>query len=154
ILHNSPSGAVERIIYALLEKAAADIKKGKKTEFPLWLAPTQVRIISVKPEFFNYCEGLADKISSSDIRVDIDERNESVAKRIRDSETEWIRYTLVVGEKEINSEKLNVRDRKTGEVREHVFDEFIGKVKNETKNKPFLPLNMTRRLSLRPQIMV
>ncbi|KAG2475410.1 MAG: Threonine--tRNA ligase [Nitrosopumilales archaeon] len=154
ILHNSPSGAVERIIYALLEKAAADIKKGKKPEFPLWLAPTQVRIISVKPEFFNYCEGLADKISSSDIRVDIDERNESVAKRIRDSEIEWIRYTLVVGEKEINSEKLNVRDRKTGEVREHVFDEFIGEVKNETKNKPFLPLNMTRRLSLRPQIMV
>ncbi|MCZ6582423.1 MAG: threonine--tRNA ligase [Thaumarchaeota archaeon] len=154
ILHNSPSGAVERIIYALLEKAAADIKKGKKPEFPLWLAPTQVRIISVKPEFFNYCEGLADKISSSDIRVDIDERNESVSKRIRDSETEWIRYTLVVGEKEINSEKLNVRDRKTGEVRELVFDEFIGEVKNETKNKPFLPLNMTRRLSLRPQIMV
>ena len=154
ILHNSPSGAVERIIYALLEKAAADIKKGKKPEFPLWLAPTQVRIISVKPEFFNYCEGLADKISSSDIRVDIDERNESVSKRIRDSETEWIRYTLVVGEKEINSEKLNVRDRKTGEVRELVFDEFIGEVKNEIKNKPFLPLNMTRRLSLRPQIMV
>jgi len=154
ILHNSPSGAVERIIYALLEKAAADIKKGKKPEFPLWLAPTQVRIISVKPEFFNYCEGLADKISSSDIRVDIDERNESVGKRIRDAETEWIRYTLVVGEKEINSEKLNVRDRKTGEVSEHVFDEFIGEVKNETKNKPFLPLNMTRRLSLRPQIMV
>ena len=154
ILHNSPSGAVERIIYALLEKAAADIKKGKKPEFPLWLAPTQVRIISVKPEFFNYCEGLADKISSSDIRVDIDERNESVGKRIRDAETEWIRYTLVVGEKEINSEKLNVRDRKTGEVRELAFDEFIGEVKNETKNKPFLPLNMTRRLSLRPQIMV
>ncbi len=154
ILHNSPSGAVERIIYALLEKAAADIKKGKKPEFPLWLAPTQVRIISVKPEFFNYCEGLADKISSSDIRVDIDERNESVGKRIRDAETEWIRYTLVVGEKEINSEKLNVRDRKTGEVSEHVFDEFIAEIKNETKNKPFLPLNMTRRLSLRPQIMV
>ncbi len=154
ILHNSPSGAVERIIYALLEKAAADIKKGKKPEFPLWLAPTQVRIISVKPEFFNYCEGLADKISSSDIRVDIDERNESVSKRIRDAETEWIRYTLVVGEKEINSEKLNVRDRKTGEVSEHAFDEFIAEVKNETKNKPFLPLNMTRRLSLRPQIMV
>jgi len=154
ILHNSPSGAVERIIYALLEKAAADIKKGKKPEFPLWLAPTQVRIISVKPEFFNYCEGLADKISSSDIRVDIDERNESVGKRIRDAEIEWIRYTLVVGEKEINSEKLNVRDRKTGEVRELVFDEFISEVKNETKNKPFLPLNMTRRLSLRPQIMV
>ncbi len=154
ILHNSPSGAVERIIYALLEKAAADIKKGKKPEFPLWLAPTQVRIISVKPEFFNYCEGLADKISSSDIRVDIDERNESVGKRIRDAETEWIRYTLVVGEKEINSEKLNVRDRKTGEVSEHVFDEFISEIKNETKNKPFLPLNMTRRFSLRPQIMV
>ena len=154
ILHNSPSGAVERIIYALLEKAAADIKKGKKPEFPLWLAPTQVRIISVKPEFFNYCEGLADKISLSDIRVDIDERNESVGKRIRDAETEWIRYTLVVGEKEINSEKLNVRDRKTGEVSEHVFDEFISEIKNETKNKPFLPLNMTRRFSLRPQIMV
>ena len=63
ILHNSPSGAIERIIYALLEKAAKDIKEGKKPQFPLWLAPTQVRIIPLKEEFNDFSETLADKIS-------------------------------------------------------------------------------------------
>lgn len=154
ILHNSPSGAVERIIYALLEKAAKDAKEGKKPQFPLWLAPTQVRIIPVKPEFLEYCERLADETNSHNIRVDIDERNESVGKRIRDAETEWIRYTLVVGEKEVNSKKLSVRDRESSDVRELVFEEFVKEIGEQTKDKPFLKLNMARHLSVRPQIMV
>ena len=64
ILHNSPSGAIERIIYALLEKAAKDTKEGRKPQFPLWLAPTQVRVIPLKEEFNDFAETLADKISS------------------------------------------------------------------------------------------
>ena len=154
ILHNSPSGAVERIIYALLEKAAKDAKEGKKPQFPLWLAPTQVRIIPVKPEFLEYCERLADETNSHNIRVDIDERNESVGKRIRDAETEWIRYTLVVGEKEVNSKKLSVRDRESSDIRELVFEEFVKEIGEQTKDKPFLKLNMAKHLSVRPQIMV
>ncbi len=154
ILHNSPSGAVERVIYALLEKAAKDTKEGRKPQFPLWLAPTQVRLVPVKSEFLDYCEKLAEKISTNDIRVDVDDRNESVGKSIRDAEIEWIRYIIVIGEKEINAEKMSIRDRKSGNVHILPIDELIKSIKEETQGKPFMRLNMNRNVSKRPQIMV
>jgi threonyl-tRNA synthetase len=154
ILHNSPSGAVERIIYALLEKAAKDIKEGRKPHLPLWLSPTQVRLIPINPEFLPFCENLADKITESKIRVDIDDRNESIGKRIREAETEWIRYILVIGEKEVNAKDLNVRDRKTGEVKQIVFDDFVNGIREQIKDKPFSGLNSNRHITSRPQIMV
>ena len=121
ILHNSPSGAIERVIYALLEKAAKDAKEGRKSHLPLWLSPTQVRLIPIKPEFLKFCEDLADKITESKIRVDIDDRNESIGKRIREAETEWIRYILVIGEKEVSAKDLNVRDRETGAFKTNIL---------------------------------
>ena len=154
ILHNSPSGAVERVIYALLEKAAKDTKEGRKPQFPLWLAPTQVRIIPVKPEFLDYCEKIADKVSSFDIRVDVDDRNESVGKSIRDAETDWVSYIIVVGEKEVNATKMSIRDRKAGNVKELSVEELVKEIKEQTHDKPFMKLNMNRHLSKRPQIMV
>jgi threonyl-tRNA synthetase len=154
ILHNSPSGAIERVIYVLLEKAAKDQKEGRKPSLPLWLAPNQVRIIPIKPEFLQFCEQLADKITTDNIRVDVDDRNESVGKSIRDAETEWIRYIIVIGEKEVNATTLSIRDRKTGTVRNISIVELVKEIKEETKGKPFLPLNMSRDLSKRPQIMV
>jgi len=154
ILHNSPSGAIERIIYVLLEKAAKDIKEGKKPQFPLWLAPTQVRVIPLKEEFNDFAETLTDKISKNNIRVDIDDRNESIGKRIREAEKEWIRYILVIGEKEVNSENLSIRDRKTGDVKELFFDDFLNEINEQTKGKPFTGLNLPKHLSKRPQLMV
>jgi threonyl-tRNA synthetase len=154
ILHNSPSGAVERVIYVLLEKAAKDQKEGRKPTLPLWLAPTQVRIIPIKPEFLDYCEKLAEKISQNNIRVDLDDRNESVGKSIRDAETDWIRYIIVIGEKEVNTAKLSIRDRKTSSVKDMTVDEMIKEIKEETKDMPFLKMNMNRYVSKRPQIMV
>ncbi|MCV0372669.1 MAG: threonine--tRNA ligase [Nitrosarchaeum sp.] len=154
ILHNSPSGAIERIIYVLLEKAATDLKEGKKPQFPLWLAPTQVRIIPLKEDFLEFCNVLCDKISSHAIRVDIDDRNESIGKRIREAEKEWIRYILVIGDKEANSENLSIRDRQTGDVRDLPFDGFIKEIGEQTVGKPFTGLNFPKRLSQRPQLMV
>ena len=154
ILHNSPSGAIERIIYALLEKAAKDSREGKKPQYPLWLAPTQVRVIPLKEEFLEFCNKLSEKLSSQNIRVDIDDRNESIGKRIREAEKEWIRYILVIGEKEANSENLSIRDRQTGNVRELSFDDFIREINEQTKDKPFTGLNLPKYLSQRPQIMV
>jgi threonyl-tRNA synthetase len=154
ILHNSPSGAIERIIYALLEKAAKDSKEGRKPQFPLWLAPTQVRIIPLKDEFYDYSKNLTDKISANNVRVDIDDRNESIGKRIREAEKEWIQYILVIGEKEKNSENLSIRDRQTGNVRDVSFDDFLNEIKEQTKGKPFTSLNLPKNLSKRPQLMV
>ena len=154
ILHNSPSGAIERIIYALLEKAAKDSKEGRKPQFPLWLAPTQVRIIPLKDEFNDFSNDLFEKITSNDVRVDIDDRNESIGKRIREAEKEWIRYILVIGEKEKNSANLSIRDRQTGDVREISFDDFLKEINEQTKDKPFTGLNLPVYLSKRPQLMV
>jgi len=154
ILHNSPSGAIERVIFALLEKAAKDSKEGKKAHLPLWLSPTQVRLIPIKPEFLQFCKNLGDKITESKIRVDIDDRNESIGKRIRDAETDWIRYILVIGEKEVNANDVNVRDRETGDLKQISLDDFISEIHEQIKNKPFSHLNSNRFVSMRPQIMV
>ncbi|MCD6037112.1 MAG: thrS [Nitrososphaeraceae archaeon] len=155
ILHNSPSGAVERIIYALLERSAKISKAGGIASFPLWLTHTQVRIIPVGKQHTELCEKIATELSSKQIRTDIDDREESVGKKIRESETEWIRYTLVIGDKELQSEKFTVRDRNEKKQRQDVkLEELISEIKSQTNNKPYLPLNLPRNLSNRPQIMV
>ena len=154
ILHNSPSGAIERVMYALLEKCAKDAKEGRKPMFPLWLAPTQVRIIPLKDEFAEFSRTLYDKLTAQNIRVDIDDRNESIGKRIRESEKEWIRYVLVIGEKEVNSENLSVRDRMQSDVREISFDSFVDEINTQNKGKPHSTLNLPSLLSKRPIIQV
>ena len=154
ILHNSPSGAIERVIYTLLEKAATDSREGRKPQLPLWLAPTQVRVIPLKDEFLEFSKGLTKKLSSKNIRADIDDRNESIGKRIREAEKEWIRYILVIGEREAGSQNLSIRDRTTSDVRELSFDDFISEINSQTTGKPYSSLNVPLLLSKRPVIQV
>ncbi len=154
ILHNSPSGAVERVIYALLEKSAKVSKTGGIPSLPLWLSHTQVRVIPVSQDHVKYCEKILAELTSSQVRADIDDRDETVGKKIRESETEWVRYAIVIGDKEMNSARLVVRDRSEGKQREITLQELIDEVKAQTKDKPYLPLNLPQRLSTRPQIMV
>ena len=154
ILHNSPSGAVERVIYALLEKFAKQIKEGKRPQFPLWLAPTQVRLIPLKDDFLEFASELANKLTEQNIRVDIDDRNDTIGKRIRDAEKEWISYVLVIGEKEVDTHSLSVRDRTTGDVRQLSTEDFVKEIKDVTSGKPVSKLNSAVLLSQRPQIMV
>ncbi len=154
ILHNSPSGAVERVIYALLEKAALNSRHGKKPSLPLWLAPTQVRVVPVTEEFLEFGIGLAEKIAGNSIRADVDDRNESIRKRIRSAEMEWIRYILVVGQKETDSGSLNVRDRETGRTTTVPLEDLVAGIMEQTAGMPTAGLNMPMLLSKRPQIMV
>jgi len=154
ILHNSPSGAVERVIYALLEKFAKQVKDGKRPQFPLWLAPIQVRLIPLKDDFLEYASNHAGKLTEQNIRVDIDDRNDTIGKRIRDAEKEWISYVLVIGEKEMNSPSLSVRDRTTGDVRQLSTEDFVKEIQDATSGKPTSKLNSAVLLSQRPQIMV
>ena len=154
ILHNSPSGAIERVIYTLLEKAATDSKEGRKPQVPLWLAPTQVRVIPLKDEFLDFSKDLTQNLSSKNIRADIDDRNDSIGKRIREAEKEWIRYILVIGEREANSKNLSIRDRNTSDVRELSLDEFISEINSQTNGKPYSSLNVPLLLSKRPVIQV
>src|ERR671910_1636389 len=152
ILHNSPSGAVERIMYVLLENAAKVSKLRGVPSIPLWLAPTQVRLIPVnKEQHIHFCRKIADQLSETNkIRTDIDDRDESVAKKIRDSESEWIRYTLVIGDTEIKTQIFSVRDRDLRSKQARLtLEELTAQIYSQLRDMAYLPLNLPRNLSER-----
>lgn len=152
ILHNSPSGAIERVIYALLEKAAKSSKTGDKPTLPLWLSPTQMRLIPVTSNHTAYCKEIADALSKRYIRVDLDDRDESVGKKIRDAEMEWINYIVVIGDTEVVEAKFQIRDRLNPNKRRNMtIDGLADEITNKTADKPYLPLNLPMLLSKRPQ---
>jgi threonyl-tRNA synthetase len=154
ILHNSPSGAVERVMFALLENCARVAREGGKPSLPLWLAHTQVRVIPVSMQQLDMCTKIYTDLSARNIRTDIDDRNESVANKIRQSETEWINYTMVIGEREMQTGRFVVRDRVQGKQREMTLEQLVDEIKSFTNGRPYLPLNLPPYLSNRPQIMV
>jgi len=151
ILHCSPSGAIERCVYALLEKAYKEQQSGKPPMLPLWLSPTQVRVIPMSDKYLQYSEKLADVIEEHCIRVDVDDRALTLQKRIREAEMEWVPYIIVVGQKEIESEVLPVRDRKAGEIRKMKLEELTIEIEGIIKDKPFKPIPLPKYLSKRPQ---
>ncbi|MDP9490350.1 MAG: threonine--tRNA ligase [Thermoproteota archaeon] len=154
ILHNSPSGAVERVIFALLEKAAKNSTAGKTPALPLWLSHTQVRIIPVASKHTEFSEKILDELNKNNIRADIDDRELSVGKKIREAESEWIHYILVIGDKEVDGNELVVRERLSKSQYGISLDNLMIKIKQEISGKPYLPLNLPVYLSKRPLIMV
>jgi threonyl-tRNA synthetase len=154
ILHNSPSGAVERVIFALLEKADKNGTAGKTPALPLWLSHTQVRIIPVASKHTEFGEKIVGELNKNNIRADIDDRELSVGKKIREAESEWIHYILVIGDKEVDGSELVVRDRLSKSQYGIALDNLMKKIKQEISDKPYLPLNLPVYLSKRPLIMV
>jgi len=152
ILHCSPSGAIERDIYALLEKAYREQMAGKAPMLPVWLSPTQVRLIPISDKYQDKVEEIAQKIEAKCIRVDIDDSASTLQKKIREAEQEWIPYIAVVGEKEVESGNLSVRVREEkGKQTNMSADELVAKVAEKTAGKPFKPLPLPRLISKRPQ---
>jgi threonyl-tRNA synthetase len=152
ILHCSPSGAIERDIYALLEKAYREQMAGKAPMLPLWLSPTQVRLIPISDKFLDKMEELATQISAHCIRVDIDDSASTLQKKIREAEQEWVPYIIVVGDKEIESGMLSVREREfKGQQQNMTTEQLIAKVSEKIAGKPFKPLPLPMYLSKRPQ---
>jgi threonyl-tRNA synthetase len=152
ILHCSPSGAIERDIYALLEKAYREQMAGKAPMLPLWLSPTQVRLIPISDKFLDKMQELATQISAHCIRVDIDDSSSTLQKKIREAEQEWIPYIIVVGEKEIESGTLSVRVRELkGQQQNMSTEQLIATVSEKIAGKPYKPLPLPQLLSKRPQ---
>lgn len=154
ILHNSPSGAVERVIFALLEKTDKDLDVGKVPALPLWLSHTQVRIIPVSSKHLGFSEKILDQLNNNSIRADIDDRELSVAKKIREAESEWIHFIIVIGDKEVDGKELVVRERLAKSQYNTSLLNLMEKIKLEIFDKPYLPLNLPSYLSKRPLIMV
>jgi threonyl-tRNA synthetase len=151
ILHCSPSGAIERDIYALLEKAHMDMEKGKRPMLPLWLSPTQVRLIPVSEAHVAAAETLAKRMAKSRVRADVDDRGETVQKKIRDAEREWIPYIIVLGEREIGAEQVPVRVRTEGEIYNMSVKELVSEIRKQVRGKPYRPLPMPMSVQRRPK---
>ena len=150
ILHASSFGSIERTLCTILENIAIDINQGKPAMFPVWMAPTQVRLCPVKDEFIEFADGLCKQFDDADVRCDLDDRPDTVSKKIRNAEREWIPYILVVGEKEKESGELMVRIRETGQQEKMPFDTLVQRIHGEAKGMPFRPLPLPRLVSKRP----
>jgi threonyl-tRNA synthetase len=149
ILHCSPSGAIERVIYAMLEKAEFMKKEGKKPVFPFWISPIQVRIIPVSEKHLEKAIEIGKNFEKEGIRVDVDDREITMQKKVREAEMEWIPYIVVIGDKEISQKILNVRDRYLDKTREIPLIDFIDELREKIRGKPVKRLNEDYLLSKR-----
>jgi len=147
LLHASISGSIDRNLYALLEQAERRKQKGGLPKLPYWLAPVQLRLIPVADRHLNRCHEIASQIQA---RVEIDDRSETVSRKIRDAEVNWIPFIGVIGDKEFKSGKITVRERgcleKVVEVKE-----FQALFKSLQKDKPFEPICWPLLVSKQPK---
>lgn len=127
MIHRAPFGSMERFVALLTEHCAG--------KFPLWLAPLQVKILCISEKFIPYAENVLHKLKIADIRAEIDDRNEKIGKKIRDTELAKVSYMLVIGEKEISEEKVAVRRQGKGDLGTRTLEEFISMINEEVVSK-------------------
>ncbi len=150
ILHTSVPGAIERNVYAILENEAKKMAKGQKGSFPFWLAPTQIRLLPVSDTFIDPCLKLVQELEErSGARVDLDDRDEGIGRKIRDAEKEWVPLILVYGEKEAGGAKFAVRTR-DGPQLSVSMDELVAEIARRQGPRPKAALGLPVRLNLRP----
>jgi threonyl-tRNA synthetase len=127
IIHRAPLGTHERFIGFLLEHYAG--------KFPAWLAPVQVKLLPISDKFLPYLQIILEKLKNADIRAEVDDRNEKIGKKIRDTELAKVPYMLVAGEKEMNDNTISVRKQGKGDTGVVPVDTFINGLIEEIKNR-------------------
>lgn len=127
IIHRAPLGTHERFIGFLLEHFAG--------KFPTWLAPLQVKILPISDKFMDYANTILQTLKNADIRVEIDDRNEKIGKKIRDTELAKVPYMLVIGEKEMNENMVAVRKQGQGDSGTILADEFVKMITEEVRSR-------------------
>ncbi|MFO7791814.1 MAG: threonine--tRNA ligase [Candidatus Saliniplasma sp.] len=148
ILHLSPSGAIERVMFTLLEMAGEVESRGEKPSFPYWLSPTQLRILPISDDQLDYVKEISEEFEG--VRVDIDDTDRTVGKKIRDAEKEWIPYVAVIGSREIENEELSVRIRGEEKQRTMSVEELKEELKEKQGNMPRRGLPIPKYLTDRP----
>lgn len=142
IICHSSIGSLERWMYSILEEAL----KKERPMLPVWLSPSQLRLIPVSEQHLEYCKSL----KFNNVRVDIDDSNDSLGKKIAKAHKEWIPYVAVVGSKEIESNKLMVNFREDGSKAELSSDNLEKEIHEKCKGLPFRQLPVPKLLSQRP----
>ena len=127
MIHRAPFGSLERFVAVLLEHTGGKL--------PLWLTPDQVNILPVSEKFTDYAKKVCDLLNNSDIRAAIDDRNETIGKRIRENELKKIPFLVVVGEKEFENNTLSVRRQGGKDEGTMTVDEFIRLVSDEVRSQ-------------------
>jgi threonyl-tRNA synthetase len=127
IIHRAPLGTHERFIGFLLEHYAG--------KFPLWLAPVQVKILPISDKFMDHARYVLSELKKSDIRAEIDDRNEKIGKKIRDTELMKIPYMFVLGEKEVASLSVSVRKQGKGDAGMMPLSEILFTLRAEKENR-------------------
>ena len=131
MIHRVVFGSVERFIGILTEHFAAN--------FPTWLAPTQVAVLPISEKHVAYAEQIKDKLALAGIRAKVDTSNEKFGKKLRNSIQNKIPYSIIVGDSELNEQKITVRARKTEKQQSMSLEEFIAKLEEEIKSKTIEP---------------
>jgi len=127
IIHRAPLSTHERLIGFLLEHYAGKL--------PTWLSPVQVKILPISDKYMDYANSILQNLKNADIRVDIDDRQEKIGKKIRDTELARVPYMLIVGEKEMNEGTAAVRRQGQGDLGVKSVDDFITTIKEEILNR-------------------
>ncbi|MEI6840204.1 MAG: threonine--tRNA ligase [Methanomicrobiales archaeon] len=148
ILHCSPTGSVERVICAILESTASM----EVPMLPVWLSPSQARVVPVAERHLPFAADIAERLNQAFIRADVDDRDESVGKKIRESAMDWVPYVIVVGDAEVESGKLTVTIRKeSAKDKPHKVTltepEVIAVIRQDIGSMPYRPLYTPRKLS-------
>ncbi|MEN6444186.1 MAG: threonine--tRNA ligase [Methanoregula sp.] len=150
ILHCSPTGSIERVICAILE----NISTQEVPALPTWLSPVQARVVPVAERHTAYAQEVCNALNAAQVRCDIDDREESVGKKVREAGMDWVPYVIVIGDDEIASKKLTVTIRRKSQPnkphKEQVtVEELAAAVKTEIGSMPFRPLYTPRKLSMK-----
>ena len=117
MIHRAPFGSMERFLGVLTEHTGG--------KFPLWLTPEQIAILPISERFAGYCARLLDQFSAADIRGFVDDRNETIGKKIRDTELKKIPFMLIIGEKEAEGYMVSVRKQGEGDLGQMTPEAFI-----------------------------
>jgi len=152
ILHCSPTGSVERVICAILESCS---RQGVP-RLPTWLSPVQARVIPVAERHLEYATCVARDLNLQRIRADLDDRDESVSKKVREAAVDWVPFVVVVGDAEVESGHLTVTIRSRSEPgkphRESLsLQDLVRVIHDEAGDKPFRPLYTPVQLSKKPR---
>ncbi len=127
VIHRSSIGALERVIAFLIEHYVG--------AFPVWLSPVQVKVLPVTERNVKYAKSVAEKLKQESIRVEVDERSETLPAKIRDAQLEKVPYMLIIGDKEEKSKKVAVRLRTEKDLGQMSCSKFIVRVKDKIETK-------------------
>ena len=126
---------IHRVVYGSLERMIAILIENFAGAFPTWLAPTQVKILNIADNHLEYANKVKQELENNGLRVELDDRNEKIGKKIREAQLEKVPYMLIIGDKEMQENKVSVRHRKEGDKGSVALNDFISNIMLEVKNK-------------------